>query len=57
MKQDGGVEMECPPLKALLHIMATGEYQGWTKDSPQFRKLFTCEHDLLRRRGWREVRS
>ena len=26
-KQDGGAEMACPPLKALLHIMATGEYQ------------------------------
>ena len=26
--EDGSVEAACPPLKALLHIMAHGEYEG-----------------------------
>ena len=26
--EDGGIDAACPPLKALLHIMAHGEYRG-----------------------------
>jgi len=41
--EDNSVEAACPPLKALLHIMAHGHYQGMTADSPEFRSLFTRE--------------
>lgn len=44
--QDGTVELACPPLKALLHIMVHGNYLGMTIDSPEFRKMFTKESML-----------
>jgi len=37
---DGSVEMACPPLKALLHIMARGSYEGRDVNHPGFRVLF-----------------
>lgn len=40
---DGSIEEACPPLKALLHIMATGEYQGRDAHDPAIRALFTRE--------------
>jgi hypothetical protein len=40
---DGGADMAVPPLKALLHIMANGEYEGMTIDSPEFRSMWTRE--------------
>ena len=40
---DGSVEDACPPLKALIHIMANGEYEGMTEKSPEFRAMFTKE--------------
>ncbi|WP_269522440.1 hypothetical protein [Coraliomargarita parva] len=40
---DGSIEEACPPLKALLHIMAYGEYEGEGLDSPKVRELFTRE--------------
>lgn len=40
---DGSVEMACPPLKALLHIMAHGQYEGRGLDDPDFRALFKRE--------------
>jgi len=40
---DGGVDMAIPPLKALLHIMATGEYEGKTIKDPAIRNLFKKE--------------
>jgi hypothetical protein len=40
---DGSVEMACPPLRALLHIMARGNYQGRDINDPDFRALFTRE--------------
>jgi phosphoenolpyruvate carboxykinase (diphosphate) len=43
---DGSVEMACPPLKALLHIMVHGDYKGWNLNHPEFRALFTCENVL-----------
>lgn len=43
---DKSVEKACPPLKALLHIMYDGSYQGMTLSSPEFRKLFSKEDTL-----------
>jgi hypothetical protein len=37
---DESVEAACPPLKALLHVMAHGTYQGMTAQDPRFRALF-----------------
>jgi hypothetical protein len=37
------VDAACPPLKALLHIMAHGSYEGMGLDDPRFRKLFARE--------------
>ncbi len=41
---DGSVDAACPPLKALLHIMATGSYQGKGVNDPEIRALFTREN-------------
>eukprot|EP00961_Rhodomonas_salina_P250263 3383204-Rhodomonas_salina.1 len=41
--EDGGADMAVPPLKALLHIMAKGEYEGMTLDDPKFRGMWTKE--------------
>ncbi len=41
--KDGSVEDACPPLKALLHIMAYGQYQGKDAHDPEIRALFTRE--------------
>ena len=38
--EDGSVESACPPLRALLHIMAKGSYEGLTLKSPELRKMF-----------------
>jgi hypothetical protein len=40
---DGSIEDACPPLQALLHIMATGEYEGLDAHHPQIRAMFTRE--------------
>jgi hypothetical protein len=44
---DGGVAMACPPLKALLHIMAYGQFEGKDLNSPEIRALFTRENLLV----------
>jgi phosphoenolpyruvate carboxykinase (diphosphate) len=44
--QDGSLEIACPPLKALLHIMAMGNWQGYGLDAPEVRSMFTREHLL-----------
>jgi hypothetical protein len=44
---DGGVELACPPLKALLHIMARGQFEGKDLNSPEIRALFTRENLLI----------
>jgi hypothetical protein len=43
---DGSIEDACPPLKALLHIMKDGHYNGEGLDSPKVRELFTHESML-----------
>jgi len=40
---DGSIDDACPPLKALLHIMAHGNYEGMAVDDPAFRAMFTRE--------------
>ena len=42
--EDGSVEAACPPLKALLHIMANGTYQGKGVEDAEVRGLFTREY-------------
>ena len=41
--EDGSVEAACPPLKALLHIMAHGHYEGATIHDAKLRAMFTRE--------------
>ncbi len=41
--QDGSIEDACPPIRALLHIMAFGEWEGKTESHPDVRRLFTPE--------------
>ena len=41
--EDGSVDAACPPLKALLHIMAHGSYQGMGVDAAEIRGLFSRE--------------
>jgi hypothetical protein len=43
---DGSVADACPPLQALLHIMATGHYQGKDVHDPEIRALFSKENLL-----------
>ncbi|MGD2073476.1 MAG: hypothetical protein PVI91_15015 [Gammaproteobacteria bacterium] len=43
---DGSIEDACPPLRALLYIMATGEYQGMDAHHPELRSMFTREYLL-----------
>ncbi len=40
---DGGYELACPPLKALLDIMSKGNHNGITLADPEIRNLFTRE--------------
>ena len=41
--EDGSVEAACPPIKALLNIMAYGHYEGKSITDPRVRGLFTRE--------------
>lgn len=41
--EDGSIDAACPPLKALLHIMAHGHYEGKSLTDPAIRSLFTQE--------------
>lgn len=50
---DGSVEDACPPLRALLYIMAQGEYKGKTASDPEIRAMFTKEY-LLASNWYRE---
>ncbi len=52
--KDGTVEDACPPLRALLYIMAEGHYQGKGLDDPSIRALFT-RHYLLQS-DWYQAR-
>jgi hypothetical protein len=52
--EDGSVEAACPPLKALLHIMVHGVWEGLRLDSPELRRLFT--RDEVIRSDWYKER-
>jgi len=51
---DGSIDWACPPLRALLHIMRDGLYEGKRIDDPEIRELFTREHLLTSE--WYEAR-
>jgi hypothetical protein len=42
--EDGSIEGAIPPLKAILHVMAYGNYNGKSIDDPEIRKTFTLEN-------------
>jgi hypothetical protein len=48
--KDGSIEGACPPLKAILNIMAHGNYEGKTLDDPEVRKLF--DRDYMVKSDW-----
>ena len=43
---DKSIELAVPPLKALLHVMAHGSFEGKGLDDPSVRALFTKENML-----------
>ncbi|TWT79333.1 hypothetical protein CA13_07320 [Planctomycetes bacterium CA13] len=48
--EDGGFELACPPLQAILSIMAYGDFEGKTIDDPSIREMFT--RDSLLASDW-----
>ena len=52
--EDGSVEAACPPLQALLHIMAHGHFGGHGIESPEIRGLF--RRDVMLRSDWYQER-
>ncbi len=52
--EDGSIEDACPPLKALLFILARGEYEGMNAHSPEFRQLFS--RDYVLKSDWYQAR-
>jgi hypothetical protein len=51
---DGSIELAVPPLRALLHVMRDGTWEGRGADDPAFRALFTRE--ALLTSGWYRAR-
>jgi hypothetical protein len=51
---DGSIELACPPLYALLHIMAKGDFKGMDSQHPDIRKLFTL--DVMLESDWYQQR-
>ena len=51
--EDGGIEHACPPVKAILHIMAHGHFEGMGAEHPSIRRMFTRE-SLIRSDWYRE---
>jgi hypothetical protein len=47
---DGSVDAACPPVRALLHIMAHGHYEGRDVHDPAIRAMFT--RDALLASDW-----
>jgi hypothetical protein len=43
---DDSIKQACPPLQALLHIMAHDQWEGKGLDHPEVRKLFTPDYLL-----------
>lgn len=61
---DGSIDAACPQIRALLHIMAEGSYEGMTVDNPAVRSMFTRDallasdwyRDRLQARQERDIR-
>ncbi len=51
---DGSIEDACPPPKAVLSLMAGGEYEGKTIDDPSIREMLT--RDYLLNSDWYQQR-
>jgi hypothetical protein len=41
--EDGSIDAACPPLRALLHIMAEGHFEGRDAHHPEIRAMFSRE--------------
>ncbi|VAW50853.1 FIG00945414: hypothetical protein [hydrothermal vent metagenome] len=52
--EDGSIDDACPPLQAVLCIMAEGQYQGKKIDAPAIREMFTL--DYLLKSDWYKQR-
>ena len=52
--EDGSLADLCPPLQALVTIMATGNWNGKTEASPEVRAMFT--RDYLLKSDWYQER-
>lgn len=52
--EDGSIHDACPPLQALLHMMAYGIYEGMTLENPEIRNMFT--RDYLLQSDWYQER-
>lgn len=50
--EDGIIEDACPPLRAVLHCMAYGQYNGKPISDPEIRAMFTRE-SLLKSKWYR----
>jgi len=44
--EDGSINDACPPLQAVLNIMAAGKHEGKTIDDPAIREMFTLDYLL-----------
>ena len=51
---DGSISDACPPLQAVLYIMAEGHYEGKTVDDPSIREMFSL--DYLLQSDWYQER-
>jgi hypothetical protein len=52
--QDGSINDACPPLKALIHIMANGNFEGKLITDPAIRSMFT--YGYLLQSAWYKER-
>jgi len=52
--EDGIIEDACPPLRAILHVMAFGHYHGKSIQDPEIRGMFT--RDALINSKWYKAR-
>lgn len=62
---DGTYVLACPPLQAILSVMAHGDFQGYDANSPEVRNLFTRDSLLasdwyrqrLEAKQWRDIET
>lgn len=52
--EDGSINDACPPLQAVLNVMASGSHEGKTIDDPAIREMFT--RDYLLQSDWYKER-